>query len=109
MKSDTDIMLYALQKERDELHSRIMQIDRIMSRLKAIEYSPAIVDNTQTSNEVASIEMNSRDNFPKTADIKLQVLRVFEILGKASQRVLLDEYKPEGFDLFYQPSNVIYE
>jgi hypothetical protein len=85
MNNDHDIILYALQKERDELHGRIMQIDRIMARIKTIDYTPAISDNTQTSNEIAVIDLTSRDNFPKSADIKLQVIRVFEILGKASQ------------------------
>lgn len=42
MATDTEVILIALQKERDELHERIMQVDRIINRVKSIDYSEAI-------------------------------------------------------------------
>ncbi len=158
---DEELMLAALNKERQQLHERIMQIDRIIKKIKASEYS--------FSGEVNSIDMpvtpvqpEQSPVFPKNADLKVQILKVFDILGKASKlqdiqneynrlnegsyplrdtirslqgskllvmiRVknagrgflwakadwiqngeLLGEYKPEGFDLFYKPENLVYE
>lgn len=37
--NDTQVILMALQKERDELHEKIMQVDRIMSRIEGIGYT----------------------------------------------------------------------
>jgi hypothetical protein len=165
MATDKEIIITALQRERDELHEKIMQVDRIIKRIKSIDYS-----NDVNNDSVKQLEVKATNNkaiapankFPKTSDIKVQILTVFEILGKAAklreiqaeyhklsgnafnvrevvrglhrQRillmirekdahrsvfwvkkewinngVLLDEFKPEGFDLFYQASNLIYE
>jgi hypothetical protein len=35
---DNEVMLTALRKEREELHQRIMQLDRIIKRIKTGEY-----------------------------------------------------------------------
>lgn len=165
MGTDKEIILNALQRERDELHDKIMQVDRIIKRVKGIDYSNDIVNNNVMQLDVMPVTNQLADpinKFNKTSDIKVQVLTVFEIVGKASklkdlqfeyhklsgnvfnireivrglnrQRiilmirernthrgvlwvktewvrngVLLDEYKPEGFDLFYQAANLIYE
>ena len=89
MLSDKEVMLMALQKERDDLHERIMQVDRIMNRLRDIRY------NMESPNEpLAPLEApnagaidsgNKEIVFPKSADIKIQVLRVFDIIGKAAE------------------------
>jgi hypothetical protein len=84
MSNDTDVILHALQKERDDLHGRIMQIDRIMTRIRKIEYAPGIQDSLPVLQDVP-VNIDIKADFPKTADIKIQVLRVFDILGKASQ------------------------
>lgn len=54
MVTDSEIILSALQRERGELHNRIMQVDRIISRIRSIDYSPDIVraDSPAASNEV---------------------------------------------------------
>ena len=84
MNNDHEIILHALQKERDDLHDKIMQIDRIMTRIRKIEYGPDLLDNSPVP-KLPDVTPDMKADFPKTADIKIQVLRVFDILGKATQ------------------------
>jgi hypothetical protein len=164
MATDKEVILNTLQRERDELHEKIMQVDRIIKKIKALNY-----DATDSMDEPLRIDVKPADKriiplntFNKTTDIKIQVLSILDSIGKAAklkdlqieyhrisgkafnireavrslnrQRiilmmrqsdairgvlwvrkewllngVLMDEFKPEGFDLFYQPSNLIYE
>lgn len=162
--NDTQVILMALQKERDELHNKIMQVDRIMSRIEGIGYTDN--EGKQPVKEIAANTSNEDkqlpDVFTNATDIKVQVLMIFDIVKKAaklkdlqaeffrltgktynireairtlnrarivrmiklkdSQRGvywikdewienghLKDEFKPEGFDLFYKAGNLIYE
>jgi len=96
MANDTEVILNALQKERDALHEQIMQVDRIIKRVKSLEYSS---DNS--NHHTAQVKENKANKaietpiniFPKSTDIKIQVLRTFDILRIASKlRDVQDEY-----------------
>lgn len=84
MATDQEIILIALQKERDELHERILQVDRIITRVRSIDYAQPVVDNLPIATDVPPIAPDKGISFPKSADIKIQVLRVFEIVNKAA-------------------------
>lgn len=87
MATDTDIILHALQRERDELHERIMQVDRIISRVRKIDYNheaQIIPANEPARVEAGRDEPDKTLSFPKSADIKIQVLRIFDIVGMAA-------------------------
>jgi hypothetical protein len=163
--NDKDVILAAIQRERDELHDKIMQVDRIIKRIKSVDYSNDIIGDSpkQIETTIATKQPAAPvKTIGTSTDIKVNIMRVFDLLGKASKLkqiqneytkltgsnynvrdvvrnlkqsrillmlklidshrgilwvkrdwvrngVLMDEYKPEGFDLFYQPSNVIYE
>lgn len=83
MATDTEVILIALQKERDELHERILQVDRIINRVKSIDYGKAGEDDILLIPDAPQTPNTAAISFPKSADIKIQVLRVIEILGKA--------------------------
>jgi uncharacterized protein YoxC len=88
MANDTEVILNALQKERDDLHEKIMQVDRIIKRVKSLEYSTNIVNQptAQISTEQSKPAIEQPINlFPKSADIKVQILRIFDIRQKASK------------------------
>jgi hypothetical protein len=161
---DEEVMYGALSNERQQLHERILQLDRIMKRIKDGEYSPAVnviaIDAANTP--ALPVVSDNAPIFPKHADIKVQIIRVFDLLGKASklqviqdeydrlndnayplrdkiramQRTkylvlikvknstrgflwarstwiengkLLEQYKPEGFDLLYRPETLVFE
>lgn len=88
MNTDTEVILNALQKERDELHDRIMQVDRIIKRVKSLEYSAS--DTSQDSVKQLPVEGSSESAkafniFPRIVDIKIQVLRVFDLIKLAAK------------------------
>ena len=48
--NDKEVILAALQRERDELHDKIMQVDRIIKRVKSVDYTSDEItmgDNTK--------------------------------------------------------------
>jgi hypothetical protein len=85
---DTEVMLNALRKERDELHNRLLQLDRIIKRVRLGQYKndeeTGISVTTETNPQInkASIPLSE---FPKNADIKVQILRVFDVHRKAAK------------------------
>lgn len=91
MPTDTEIILVSLQKERDELHSRILQVDRIISRIKGIEYSEGGGNYPEQIAVQAKPEETPAITFPTSSDIKIQVLRLFDILGQAASLQQLQE------------------
>jgi hypothetical protein len=155
--------LQALQRERDELHDRIMQVDRIMKRLKGIDTIDSSNGITEQLQVVPILKDKPQPISPtKSNNIKIVILSVFDILKTASKLKdiqleyekisgnkydiretvrtlyranrlrmikekgvnktcywvksewidngqLLDEFKPEGFDLLYLPGDLIYQ
>lgn len=158
MNNDSEVMLIALNKERDELHGKLMHVDRIIKKIKNGEYFG--------SGEIIRLEaiektIPQRIAFPKNTDTKVIILKAFDNLGqvaslkqiqdeytkisgnshnirdtvrslnnsklivmmkeKSADRGIfwlksewiengqvLDQYKPEGFDLLYKPDNLIF-
>ena len=96
---DDDIMLHALRKERDEAHQKVMQLDRLIKKILSGNYSPKSVeinnDNGVTIG-IPTLEPQlpfTLNSFPKNADIKVQVLKVFDSLKVASKlKELQTEY-----------------
>lgn len=85
--NDTDIIIIALKKERDVLHQKIMQLDRIMKQVKEGKYlTPPTIEQSKDVKPV-------RVEFPQKADLKVQILMVFDILKKAVKlNDVQDEY-----------------
>lgn len=93
MPTDTEIILLSLQKERDELHGRILQVDRIISRIKGIEYSEGGGNYPEQIAAQPKPEETPAITFPSGSDIKIQVLRIFDIIAQAaSLQQLQEEY-----------------
>ncbi len=80
--NDIEVILKALQRERDDLHQQLMQVDRIIKRVKCGTY----VDDKEQK-PVPQIQAENTPVRPKTIspalDLKIQVLRVLDVLGVA--------------------------
>ena len=156
--NDDEVMLTALSKERELLHEQLMQVDRIIKKIRTGEYlghSNAIILDITPQPQVQRIA------FPKHTDTKVIVLKAIDNIGQvASLRqiqdeyrklsgnnqnirdcvrslhsskllylmreknadrgifwlkrewvengIVLDEYKPEGFDLLYKADNLLF-
>jgi hypothetical protein len=90
MISDLQVMLNALHKEREDLHNQLMQIDRIINRMKETNY-------IEDKREPASIEIEDRLRVAPISHApdrtKITILKVFDIVGQACRlRHLQDEY-----------------
>lgn len=154
---DYEVMLMALSKEREELHDKLMQVDRIIKKVKSGEYMG--YSNAITLDITPKPQQSQRIAFPKHTDAKVIVLKAMDNLSqlaslkqiqaeysnitgnefnirdtvrglnkskllllmreKNAERGnywvksewlvdgrLLDEYKPDGFDLLYNPDNL---
>lgn len=81
--NDIEVILKALQRERDELHQQLMQVDRIINRVKSGTYS----DKPVIEQPVKQLEAKAIHR-PKTLspilDLKIQVLRAMDVLNVAS-------------------------
>lgn len=91
--NDIEIILKALQRERDDLHNQLMQVDRIIKRVKCGTYSEDEMPEKPKQLQVAPIAQKPKTLTP-SADIKVQILRVFDVLGiAATLKQLQNEYK----------------
>jgi hypothetical protein len=106
MNTDSEVILMALQKERDELDSKILQVDRIIKRVKSLGYSndeynePVNELDTTSSPKQLAATVNT---FPATGDIKLQILFIFDLLKVA---VRLSEIQTEYHKLTGNAYNI---
>lgn len=84
MNTDAEVIIIALRKEREELHQRLMQIDRIIDRVNSLEYDTEIVQLP-----VKEIANNKEEKplaiFANKADIRVQVLMVFDLIKQAAK------------------------
>ncbi len=83
MMQDHEVMLIALSKERDLLHEQLMQVDRIIKKIKTGEYLAPTEAITMDITPVKHIEQSN--SFPVQANIKIQVLMIFDQLGQAAK------------------------
>lgn len=91
--NDLEVILKALQRERDDLHNQLMQVDRIIKRVKCGTYSEDEMPEKPKQLQVAPIAQKPKTLTP-AADIKVQILRVFDVLGiAATLSQLKAEYK----------------
>ncbi len=92
MNNDSEVMIMALSKERDELHDKLMHVDRIIKKIKDGDYFG--------SGDIIRIEaakpvvIPNRIALPKRYDNKVLVLKALDNLGQvASLGQIQDEYK----------------
>jgi hypothetical protein len=161
--TDLQVVLNALSKERNELHEQLMQIDRIIKRMKEgnlgdeqgelipVELQPVklaaqrVVGLGGSQDRAKVIVLKAfdiirhacklrevQDEYNKITGKRYNIresVRALQRQGllmlvreKGSDRgyywiksewlkdeILSPEYKPEGFDLLYQPDNIIFE
>jgi hypothetical protein len=81
---DEELMLAALGKERQQLHDKIMHIDRLIKKIRNGEYTTDANVISIDTPAIAAIPVSS-PIFPKNAELKIQILRVFDFIGKASK------------------------
>lgn len=86
MNNDLDVILMALQKQRDKQHKKLMQLDRIIKKVREGEYEGNRGQDVQqlTVQSVPQLAASDALYIPKGLGLKVQVLRVFDIIGRVS-------------------------
>lgn len=84
--NDLEVILSALGKERAQLHEKLMQMDRIIKKIRSGNYS----NNTPNENMlVLAAKVNEQKTIgnaiASTTDLKVQILLVMDDLKKASK------------------------
>ena len=89
--NDTEVIIKALRKEREQAHQRVSQLDRIIKQVK-----DGIFPNDNDSLELKEDSIKQPVVFSqsfKSADMKVQILRVLDGIGKAVKlQIIQDEY-----------------
>lgn len=80
--NDLEVILKALQRERDELHTQLMQVDRIIKRVKTGIYSDEPLQPIEAPKQL-QVAPVKKTPLPSIANTKIQVLKVFDVLGVA--------------------------
>lgn len=92
---DIQIVLDSLNKDKRELLDKINSIDKL---IKKIKYGNLNLGLTKGAQQIAAIEEDLQPEqvkqFPLKADLKVQVIKVFDILAVASKlKDVQDKYK----------------
>lgn len=82
--NDIEIILKALQRERDDLHQQLMQVDRIIKRVKCGTYSEDDSPTPAPKQLEADLAKAPIRTLTPALDIKVQVLRALDVIGVAS-------------------------
>ncbi len=95
---DFEVMLKALSMERDNLHEQIMQVDRVIAKVKAGQY---LTSNQITTLEIIPSNIKEPVSFNNSSNIKVQVIKIFDLIGCAAKlREINTEYTRQTGKVF---------
>ena len=79
--NDIEVILKTLTRERDDLHQQLMQVDRIIKRVKGSTFQEPAQHIIRQEPKKLTVPLTSNDPM----NMKLLVLRVFDIIGRAAK------------------------
>src|SRR5579871_1282155 len=83
---DVELILNSLTKEKKELLDKVNEIDKVIKRIKFGNLNIRLSQGNDIAAPIAPHnEMQSQSTFPLKADLKVQIIKVFDILGVASK------------------------
>jgi hypothetical protein len=83
MMNDIDVIIRALSKEREDLHQQLMQLDRIINKVKTGNYEGQIETPEPIKLDAPKVPAITPKVFADSGNIKVQVLRIFDVIGVA--------------------------
>jgi hypothetical protein len=92
---DVELILTSLTKEKRELLDKVSEIDKVIKRIKYGNLNLRLSKgNKADADSIDNDETQQPQSFPMKADLKVQAIKVFEILGVASKlRDVQEKYK----------------
>jgi len=93
--NDIEVILHSLNKEREYLHQQLMQIDRIIKRVKCGTFSNESAPITPQISQPA-IVAKAAISLTNTDNLKIQLLRVMDVIGKGCKlKTIHEEYNKQ--------------
>lgn len=84
--AETQVILDSLYKQKKELADKLNEIDKVIKRIKYGSLNLGASKGKPLQNEISGdAESNNQQGFPIKSDIKVQVIKIFDILGVASK------------------------
>jgi hypothetical protein len=84
--TETQLILNSLTKEKKELTDKVAEIDKVIKRIRYgnMNFGGTKVNQTNAP-ESNTAEIQQPQAFPLKADLKIQAIKIFDILGVASK------------------------
>lgn len=84
--ADIELVLESLNKDKRELLDKVNAIDKLIKRIKYGNENLGLTKGKLIDNSITDIEVIEQPKaFPLKAELKIQVIKVFDILGVASK------------------------
>lgn len=92
---DIQIVLDSLSKDKRELLDKVNDIDKLIKKIKYGNLNLGLIKGTRIENSITDIEVIEQPKaFPMKADLKVQVIKIFDIIGEACKLSdVMDKYK----------------
>jgi len=83
---DVELILSSLTKEKKELLDKVSEIDKVIKRIKYGNLNVRLSQGTKNNEKaINNDETQQEQAFPLKAELKVQIIKVFDILGVASK------------------------
>lgn len=84
--NEMELVINSLNKQRNELMSEVAEIDKVIKKLKYGGLNLGLTKGNKIDTAIAApAESQQPQAFPLKADLKVQCLKVFDLLGVASK------------------------
>lgn len=92
---DIELIISSLTKDKRELLDKINEIDKVIKRIKYGNLNLGLNKGNKAENTITDIEIIEQPQaFPMKADLKVQVIRIFDLLGEAVKlKDVQDKYR----------------
>jgi hypothetical protein len=83
---DVELILNSLNKDKKELLDKVGEIDKLIKKIKYGNLNIGLNKVARIDNSITDVEVIEQPQaFPLKADLKVQVIKIFDLLGEASK------------------------
>ncbi len=92
---DVELILTSLAKEKKELLDKVSEIDKVIKKIKYGNLNLRLSQGTKIENDLIENDTKQQpQSFPMKADLKVQIIKIFDIIGVACKlRDVQEKYK----------------
>lgn len=83
--NEIEMVLNSLNKQRNELLNEVAEIDKVIKKIKYGGLNLGLTKGNKIETPAVVVESHKEQAFPLKADLKVQALKVLDLLGVASK------------------------